>query len=91
MSSSTHLSITINCSPCTSSPTTHLTHSTGTLNGLLTTFGSLGNALGPICGSIAYASFVDWPAPLDGRLVFFAGAGIIFALGCVAGRFLVDE
>ena len=64
---------------------------TGTLNGLITTFGSLGNALGPICGSIAYASFVDWPTPLDGRLVFFAGAGIIFALGCVAGRFLVDE
>ena len=53
------------------------------------TFGSVGNALGPIVGSFLYAVALNWPPPTDGRSVFFIGALVIFCIGCTVGRFLV--
>jgi hypothetical protein len=42
-----------------------------------------GNALGPILGSILYASSVNLPSPLDGRIVFFIGAVMLIVIGIV--------
>ena len=61
----------------------------GTLNGLMMTFGSVGNALGPIVGSFLYAAALNWPPPTDGRLVFVIGALIIVCIGVTVGRFLM--
>ena len=44
-----------------------------------------GNALGPILGSILYATGTDLPSPVDGRIVFVVGAAILMALA-VIGR-----
>jgi MFS family permease len=53
------------------------------------TFGSVGNALGPIVGSFLYAAALNWPPPTDGRLVFVIGALIIVCIGVTVGRFLM--
>ena len=42
-----------------------------------------GNALGPILGSRLYASSVNLPSPLDGRIVFFIGAVMLIVIGIV--------
>ena len=42
-----------------------------------------GNALGPILGSILYASSVNLPSPLDGRIVFFIGAVMLIVIGII--------
>ena len=42
-----------------------------------------GNAFGPILGSILYASSVNLPSPLDGRIVFLIGAVMLMVIGIV--------
>jgi len=59
----------------------------GTINGLVMTFGSLGNATGPILGSIVYASLVD--SYKDGRGVFLFAGLLCVSLGFVARKHLV--
>lgn len=75
---------------------------TGTMNGLIMVSGSLGNALGPIIGSILYAAALraayphpDAPhhrnmLPIDGRIVFFLTGGMALLLAWVAKHHLVD-
>jgi MFS family permease len=63
----------------------------GTLNGVIMTAGSLGNAAGPILGSILYASAIDIPGPMDGRVVFFLGAIILVLIGLAAKIKMVDK
>eukprot|EP01031_Cornospumella_fuschlensis_P034732 gene34732-42057_t len=72
----------------------------GTMNGLIMTAGSLGNASGPIIGSAMYAWLLNltygnedggekrlfWPR--DGRLVFVLGGLLAISLGALATRFL---
>ena len=56
-------------------------HMRGTLNGVIMTCGSLGNAVGPVLGALLYATAEKLPRPLDGRIVFPVGA--IFMM-CIA-------
>jgi hypothetical protein len=51
---------------------------------------SLGNALGPILGSILYAYGTDLPGPVDGRLVFIVGAAILMILATIGKIRLKD-
>lgn len=62
--------------------------SRATMNGLIMTFGSIGNALGPISGSILYAFLLEdknnW---IDGRFIFlFAGIGV-FSIALVIKKY----
>lgn len=65
----------------------------GTMNGLIMTAGSLGNASGPIIGSICYAASLslpqNLPIPLDGRLMFIVGAMMAVLVGLFARRYMV--
>jgi MFS family permease len=58
----------------------------GTLNGLIMTCGSLGNAGGPILGAALYASAVALPrsSGIDGRIAFLMAAILIFILAVAA-------
>lgn len=61
----------------------------GTMNGLIMTAGSIGNASGPIIGSILYATFVESSLPIDGRLVFVIAAVLMFTCSFLIKRYLV--
>lgn len=73
---------------------------TGTMNGLIMTAGSLGNALGPIVGAALYASALKasyhdpnsdhhrTALPIDGRIVFVATGCVALVLSLMARRFL---
>lgn len=65
----------------------------GTMNGLIMTAGSLGNAAGPIVGSICYAAALTLPSnkwlPLDGRLVFVCGGLMAILLALFAKRHMI--
>ena len=64
----------------------------GTLNGLIMTFGSLGNAFGPIFGSYLYATVLDFPYSIwaNGRIVFIIGS-ISFLLIAICSRFALGD
>jgi hypothetical protein len=60
----------------------------GTINGLMMTLGSLGNALGPIVGSYVYALLVDAANPVDGRWIFWIAAILMLGYGLLCRYFL---
>jgi MFS family permease len=76
----------------------------GTLNGLVMLSGSLGNALGPICGSYIFAIATsykcnwcfygdddDFCIPFDGRVVFHISAVGMIVWGFACKRYLKDN
>lgn len=58
----------------------------GTINGLVMTAGSLGNAMGPIVGSIVYAVLVQSPNPIDGRDIFIIAAILMAVFSYICKR-----
>jgi len=67
----------------------------GTMNGVIMTAGSMGNAAGPIVGSLLYASLMDIAKSkqivqgVDGRWVFGVSSVLALMLACVAKYKLV--
>ena len=64
------------------------TNMRGTINGLIMTAGSIGNAMGPILGSILYASAIDAPAPIDGRCIFFVASLLMVTYAFICHKYL---
>jgi MFS family permease len=61
----------------------------GTINGLIMTMGSVGNACGPIIGSTLYAMLIDAPKPLDGRWIFLIAALLMLCYGYACKHYMV--
>lgn len=63
----------------------------GTINGLVMVGGSIGNATGPIVGSILYAVLVDAPKPFDGRYIFLIATILLIVFAVVIKKYLVVD